>query len=854
MEIGGIVTPDGVESRSTHAMNHSKPNLLLGRAVACALPLSLTTLLSAAPQADHKVPAPLQSFDVDGDKSPWVAPSKAGALPQDLAHLPAHERAAYDAALQRRTNDVGTSSATSAKPAPEPETPAFATARDPRTHFQIETHGDGQVWVFGGTYKANFGREGATYVPSFGSTAPRNFPVTFRMDAVTVGGDSQNLRRDAAPALTGQTVEYRRGPCTERYDVTLGQVEQSFVFDTLPAAGDLVVELAVDSELFPTEAANGLAFVGEHGRVDYSRAVAIDAKGRRQGLATTFVGGEVHIVVPEAFLATAAMPLVIDPVITTWTPNGGATDDFQADIAYDASNNRFLVVYERAFSGTDHDVWGELFDPSTGTPIAGSGAYVDFTTSYWETPRCANNRLASQFLVVATRRGAPNEIWGRTREAEDTTQGAQFQVSSNSGAKLNPDVGGDPELVGPTYYCVVWERTFNVGVDHDVHARLVTTGGGLLGTSAVLIDNSGGTYDKWPTISKHDGLAPFPSQAWNIVWGRMFSPSDWDIRGAQVRWDGLVLTPSFSLDFSGVDHRTPEVSASLTPTADGRPYTTVYEVYAGNRLEINARVMSGSNVLAEQNLSQTLGTPANLSDILPAVETDGNHFAVTWSQQYAPNSGDFDMYACGLYYAGSTVHISESATNLAFSSTYEGNGRMTALYGSGYTSTWFGVVWTDSAGVGNIEAATYALYEGFGPSIGTRYCNPAVPNSTGIGGRVEAQGAGYAGGFPLHLVAYDLPQGVFCYFLASPATAATTTPATSGVVCVGNPLSRFNAPGQVGNTGGAGRIDLDIDTLAIPLPSGGVLALTSGTTFNFQAWYRDGATNNLTDAVAVLFR
>jgi hypothetical protein len=835
-------------------MKHSRTYFPLGRAVACALPIALSPLLSAAPQTDVKVPAPLQGFDVDADKSPWVAPPKGATVPQDLTHLSAEERAAFDAALQRRPGDPGASSSPSAKPEPASELPVFGTLRDPRQHFQIDTPGDGQVWVFGGTYKASFGDSGATYVPAFGSRAPRNFPLTFRIDAVTIGGDLLALDHHAAPALEGRTVEFHRGPCTERYDVALGQVEQSFVFDVLPVAGELVVELGVESELVPMEAANGITFVGEHGRVDYSRAVAIDGQGRRLELATTLVDGEVHIVVPEAFLTTAVTPLVIDPVITTWTPNAGPTDDFQADIAYDASFNRFLVVYERAYSATDHDVWGELFDPSTGAAIAGSGVYVDFTSSYWEAPRCANNRLASQFLVVATRRGAPDEIWGRTREADDTTQGAQFQVSSGSGSKLNPDVGGDPELSGPTYYCVVWERTYSVGIDHDVHARLVTSGGALLGTSPVLIDNSGGTYDKWPTISKHDGLAPFPSQAWNIVWGRMYSPTDWDIRGAQVRWDGLVITPTFSLDANVYDHRLPEVSASLTPTADGRPYAAVYELYTQNRVEIVANVVSGNLVSSRVNLSQALGTPAGLSDILPAVETDGNHFAVTFSQQYQPGSSDYDMYACGLYYAGAAIHISESLTNLAYSSTYEGNGRVTALYGSGYTSTWFGVVWTDSAGVGNIEAATYSLFEGFGPFVGARYCSPAVPNSTGVGGRIEAQGAGYAGGFPLHLVAYSLPQNVFCYFLASPATAATTTPATSGVVCVGNPLSRFNAQGQVGNTGGAGRIDLDIDTLAIPLPTGGVLALTAGTTFNFQAWYRDGATNNLTDAVAVLFR
>ena len=847
-------------------MKITPTHLWATRAAARALPLGLLTLpLAALPQtqdAGPKVPAPLPHFDVDGDKAPWVAPVKDGVHATDFARLSPADRASLEASVEQiRSQDRGPdrtapgAGATQGKPALEPSTPTFAGAEDVRGHFQIDTPGDGRVWVFGGTYKASFGAEGATYIPALGSAAPRNFPVTFRMDTVTSGGEALGFEREVAPTLDGEAVVFHRGALRERYDVALGRVEQSFEFDSLPSEGALVVELDVESELVGQAAGDGLTFVGDLGRVDYSGAFAIDAAGRRLALETRLVDGEVHLVVPADFVATAALPLVIDPVITTWTVNNAGSDDFQADIAYDPTWNRFLVVYERAFSTTDHDVWGELYSPSTGAAIAGSGVYVDFTGSFWAAPRCANNRIGSQFLVVATRTGAPTEVWGRTREAEDTTQGAQFQVSSGSGDKSSPDVGGDPELTGPTYYCVVWERAFTAGVDHDIHARLVTTSSTLVGGSTILIDNSSSTYDLLPKVSKHDGLAPFGDQAWNIGWNRLFSATDYDVRGAQVRWDGAIQTPSFSIDFSSLSHPNVEVSTSLTPTADGRPYAVVYEEYAATRVEVNARILSRDTLIADQNLSEALGTGAGLNDILPAVETDGNQFAVSWSQQFQVGSGDFDMYAAGMYYAGSTIHVSEFATNLAFSGTYEGNGRITALYGAGFTSTWFGVVWSDFAnGFGDIEAATFGVFEGFGPFIGARYCSPAVANSTGVAGRIEAQGGGYAGGYPLHLVANQLPLNVFCYFLASPASASTTTPATSGVVCVGNPLSRFNSAGQVGNTGGTGRVDLDVDTTAIPLPTGGTLALTSGTTFHFQAWYRDGATNNLTDAVAVLFR
>jgi hypothetical protein len=38
------------------------------------------------------------------------------------------------------------------------------------------------LWARGEAYKARFAADGATYIPSFGPTAPRNFPVHFALE------------------------------------------------------------------------------------------------------------------------------------------------------------------------------------------------------------------------------------------------------------------------------------------------------------------------------------------------------------------------------------------------------------------------------------------------------------------------------------------------------------------------------------------------------------------------------------------------------------------------------------------------------------------------------------------------
>jgi len=135
----------------------------------------------------------------------------------------------------------------------------------------------------------------------------------------------------------------------------------------------------------------------------------------------------------------------------------------------------------------------------------------------------------------------------------------------------------------------------------------------------------------------------------------------------------------------------------------------------------------------------------------------------------------------------------------------------------------------------------------------TRYCDPAVANSTGQSGRITATGTYLAGGFPLHLQAVSLPTNKFGYFLAGQTQGLIVTPPGSqGNLCLAGKIARFSK--QIQNTGAAGSIGIDVDTLMIPLgPPAPILA---GQTWNFTTWYRDtnpGSTSNFTDAVSILF-
>src|SRR5688572_29761009 len=163
--------------------------------------------------------------------------------------------------------------ALAAPPARELSAPTRATRSDhSRLYFDVDT--DGTQWVRGRTYKASFAADAATYVPFLGSNAPRNFPVGFHVESVTIGGEPIAFDPSVPAVRRGDTIEYARGPFVERYQLSVDSIEQSFVFEALPRQGEIVVTVGVDSELEGAGDAEGLRFGNALGHVRYGRAFA----------------------------------------------------------------------------------------------------------------------------------------------------------------------------------------------------------------------------------------------------------------------------------------------------------------------------------------------------------------------------------------------------------------------------------------------------------------------------------------------------------------------------------------------------------------------------------------------------
>lgn len=633
------------------------------------------------------------------------------------------------------------------KPGPAARAVAVANAPASGPVFMgpiVDRAEDGRLWVAGPSYKACFRPQGVQFQPFFGSDLPSNVTLDLTLESVRLAGAELQLGA-AAPKQQDQAVVYDRGSWCEGYRLATTGIEQVFTFAELPQRGDLAFTVHVATNLRGRLAADGLEFVHERGAVRYSGAVAIDAKGRRLALPTTLDGDRIHFAVPAAFVAAAALPLVVDPVVgTTYF---GPTPGYQItgkDLAYDDSANEWQVAWSYPFSQTDTDLVVQRFDAAF-QPVGGAFA-IDLTNDSWFDPAIANLALYDKFLVVAHKvTGGASRVAGRVTQAGSSTPlTGQFEiegpgVTGNLGRPaLHPDVGGDTSAAAPTYWTVVFES--RNGGDGDIYARQVTDAGVLRGAAPIAIAATG-VDEIQPRIAKSSGRGAFQSQAWGIVYNHNF----WQIHGRSLTWNGALIGPS-QLLFSGIDNLTRFDVSSPTDDQNGQRQmllTFEYAVSQQSGMDVCGVLVDRTmtpNALPISLSALALSAPTNsLAQDQPSVDCDGRRFVVAYRHEFAPL--DHDVYA-GVFQPMAGVQGGLRAVQtdiLAQSFDEEGRAVVCSRAAGGGGRLVYGMLWQRAvtASTDRLEACSYE---------GRQDGSQVAVRSTGCGGLgISTTGASLAG-------------------------------------------------------------------------------------------------------------
>ncbi|MBK9387450.1 MAG: hypothetical protein IPN34_21765 [Planctomycetes bacterium] len=581
---------------------------------------------------------------------------------------------------------------------------------------------DGALWAHGRTWKAEFDGRGFSYVPFLGSEAPRNQPLTVRLASVQCG-DAVLPTSVGKPERSGERIHVERGACTERFDLLPDGVEQSWVFAALPSRAALKLELDLHTELVGTDLGRDLEFRGPYGGVRYDRAVAIDARGERCELDLELVGERIELVVPAEFLASAALPLVVDPFTSTIGISYTAAYQGNPDLAFDYTTQEFLIVWQNAYSATDHDLWAQRLDLAQ-TPL-GVPFTIDFTGTSWTKPRIANNGLDDTFLVVAecsqafvSPRWIGGRIWSLAGGAQPAFDIERAGVGGSwSGDALNPDVGGDPLELGPTYFTIVWEREYSP-TDHDILMRQVTSTGALRSFTPTTIDVAT-SYQAKPRIGKSNGYSftnNFALQRWAIVYEDYYSPNDCDVRGAQVTWDGQFPTATITHEITATaaDERTPVVSSPTDEENGSRQHLIAWSRSSGADGDIAIAIWNSAlQIPARSNLHvlEAAGAAQAWPQFAPTVDSDGVRFALGYAEAFNASS-DIDVRFSTVAFDASInlLQVHEARAAIGVSVDYEGVPAVASAWSGGGGAMHYGIALQqrdNSTGTHGIFATVY---------------------------------------------------------------------------------------------------------------------------------------------------
>lgn len=531
--------------------------------------------------------------------------------------------------------------------------------------------GDGALWARGRTYKARIDSRGLTFIPFLGSRAPRNFPVAFRLRSASIGERAFALHDDAAPVRDGTRVYIERGSLTEIYDFELDTVEQSFVVRRGLASGDLELQVEVTSEMTRATSTSGAWYGNPHGAVRCGWATTFDEGGRECATSSFPIDGAIAYVVPASEVARAKGDLIVDPIISTAfadSTDASWFDNQHPDVAYDVSNDRYLVAYEQVWSETDHDVVCQMIAGSTGQVIVNQVSYVDYTSNDWRQLSVGNLNASNQFLIAGSvNHGAINRnIMCRIRAANSTGVGPLLVLSSASATgtcdqptdNVTPVVGGDPFPSGSSRFCVAWVArnfSYNHPYHFDDHAYCMTVRFSMVSPSGSaspaqslrsysnFVD--GNTPDSaWHSlaISRSNGdSSSGASVDWNLAWLEEVNNQNF-IAAARIRWNGVVSRPATRLVKSGdplpgvaPEWRPNSLSVSTSQADAARRFLVAWDVVSGGTSRLYGAVVDPfgpwgylpSSALLD--LTQLQGT--SVSQWQPSVECSGSQFLIAFN-------------------------------------------------------------------------------------------------------------------------------------------------------------------------------------------------------------------------------
>ena len=385
-------------------------------------------------------------------------------------------------------------------------------------------------------YQARFGPEGFTYTPAGSSTA-----LGVSLEAVRRGGRA--LEPKPGPWAAEANVATRGvDPGTvERVTAHDGQLEWDVVLQHMPAGqGDLVVT----GQLSGLEGGSAKTGSGAHltlvgGRtVSMGETVVRDARGvELHRSVPTVVDGRVSLVVPDRVLREAAYPLTVDPTVSDPVAVPGNDESDYVSVAFNGSS--YLVAWQSDVAPTANT---RIQTSLISADLSSVGAAVEVSTPGTQNrePDVAWN--GNSFLVVwqKTFFSTDHDILGRRVSSDGTVLGTStITISTPVTEQLSPAVAAAGTSAAGSAFYVTWADNRNG--NYDIYGARVDSTGTILDPSGTRVTQS--TNDELVPDVAWNGTS------FQVVYQYQFLTTDADVLGQQVDSSGApILGPQLVSD------------------------------------------------------------------------------------------------------------------------------------------------------------------------------------------------------------------------------------------------------------------------------------------------------------------
>ncbi|MEM7201514.1 MAG: hypothetical protein AAF628_14690 [Planctomycetota bacterium] len=336
---------------------------------------------------------------------------------------------------------------------------------------------------------------------------------------------------------------------------------------------------------------------------------------------------------PAALVALASLTPAQSPALIN-----NLYDNYrEPDVAYDATTDTYLVVWEsswefwqREVSGGStfirdvYEIRGQFVD-STGNPVGTSFLVTDFKVDGFR-PRVANLNKTDRFLVTWEEASNNGDIYARTIDAATGVLSARVPVANTVAAEVQPVVAGEASTLDDDAVVVWLNQSQGVILACEVTAAAPGVVPAVGPPTAVTAGKV-----RHPAVAASGDLAGRLLVAWTQDDG----PRG-EIFGRFIDRSAQRLTLPFPI-YEGTDAAWPAVAG------DGTSWVVAFQHREGGILnfDIAAQVVRYDPVSASEYLfggTQPVAAAPNHNETRPAVAWIGESVKVGWKEDFAQGS------------------------------------------------------------------------------------------------------------------------------------------------------------------------------------------------------------------------